>query len=60
RRARPHPASPNGPGTTSSRRWRSGIRPGKREIPGLTVTRPTLEETYLDLITAAGEEEAQP
>ena len=30
------------------------------EIPGLTVTRPTLEETYLDLITAAGDEEVQP
>ena len=28
----------------------------KGEIPRLTVTRPTLEETYLDLITAAGEE----
>jgi ABC-2 type transport system ATP-binding protein len=28
------------------------------EIPRLTVTRPTLEETYLDLITAAGEEAA--
>ena len=28
------------------------------EIPGLTVTRPTLEETYLDLITAAGQEAA--
>ena len=25
------------------------------EIPGLTVTRPTLEETYLDLISVAGE-----
>ena len=25
------------------------------EIPGLTVTRPTLEEIYLDLIGAAGE-----
>jgi len=30
----------------------------KGEIPRLTVTRPTLEETYLDLITAAGEEPA--
>ena len=29
------------------------------EIPGLTVTRPTLEETYLDLITAAGEQPAE-
>src|SRR5215470_2392596 len=27
------------------------------EIPGLTVTRPTLEEIYLDLISVAGEEE---
>ena len=27
------------------------------EIPGLTVTRPTLEDIYLDLITAAGQEE---
>ena len=27
------------------------------EIPGLTVTRPTLEEIYLDLISAAGNEE---
>ena len=29
-----------------------------QEIPGLTVTRPTLEDIYLDLIAAAeGEEE---
>src|SRR6201991_2475029 len=27
------------------------------EIPGLTVTRPTLEDVYLDLIAAAGREE---
>jgi ABC-2 type transport system ATP-binding protein len=28
------------------------------EIPGLVVTRPTLEDVYLDLIAAAGEDEA--
>ena len=27
------------------------------EIPGLTVTRPTLEDVYLDLIAAAGGDE---